>query len=47
MKTILKVLVVALVIASAVSVSHAAEKPNIVVIMTDNQGYETLAAMEE
>ncbi len=42
MKIIMKALVITLVIACAATVSHAAEKPNIVLIFMDNFGYGEL-----
>ena len=38
MKIILKLLLITLVIACAASISHAAEKPNVVIMMVDNLG---------
>jgi arylsulfatase len=42
MKIILKVLLIALVVACSATISHAAEKPNIVLIFMDNFGYGEL-----
>ena len=46
MELFLKILFITLVIACAVTIGHAGEKPNVVVMMVDNLGWGEIGAYE-